>query len=54
MQAHIPVSGNDKERADLRHFIEQQTKEFEVKNGPVETLDIVRKEQSANYWKKRS
>lgn len=52
MQAHTPVIGSDKERADLRQLIEQQTKEFEAKNGPVITLDIIRKEQSANYWKK--
>lgn len=52
MQAPILVIGSDKERADLRQLIEQQTKEFEAKNGPVITLDIVRKEQSANYWKK--
>ena len=50
-QLQAPTN-TDNERAQLRLLIEQQTKEFEAKNGPVITLDIVRKEQSANYWKK--
>lgn len=52
MQQLQAPTNTDNERAELRLLIEQQTKEFEAKNGPVITLDIVRKEQSANYWKK--
>ena len=52
MQQLQAPTNTDNERAELRLLIEQQTKEFEAKNGPVITLDIIRKEQSANYWKK--
>lgn len=43
MQAHIPASQNEIERDQLRALIEQQTKEFEAKNGSIETLGIVKK-----------
>lgn len=46
------ATSTDSERESLRALIERQTKEFEAKNGSVQTTDIIRKEQSADYWKK--
>ena len=50
MQQQHAATSTDSERAELRALIEQQTKEFEVKNGPVKTLEIIRKEQPASYY----
>ena len=50
MQQQHAATSTDSERAELRALIEQQTKEFEAKNGPVKTLEIIRKEQSASYY----
>lgn len=52
MQANILTNQSETERNELRALIEQQTKAFEEKNGAIQTTDIIRKEQSANYWKK--
>lgn len=50
MQQQHAATSTDSERAELRALIEQQTKEFEAKNGPVKTLEIIRKEQTASYY----
>ena len=50
MQQQHAATSTDSERAELRALIEQQTKEFEVKNGPVKTLEIIREEQPASYY----
>ena len=50
MQQQHAATSTDSERAELRALIEQQTKEFEAKNGPVKTLEIIRKEQPASYY----
>lgn len=50
MQQQHAATSTDSECAELRALIEQQTKEFEAKNGPVKTLEIIRKEQTASYY----
>lgn len=54
MHAIPTATLSDSERNELRALIEQQTKAFEEKNGAIQTTDIIRKEQSADYWKKSS
>lgn len=46
------TSSTDSERDSLRALIDQKTKEWEASNGKVETLDIVRRELTSDYWDK--
>lgn len=43
-------AGTDSAREELRALIEQQTKEYEQSNGPIETLELIKRTERTDDW----
>lgn len=50
MYAQVSATSSDNERNELRALIEQRTKEFEARNGAVETQTLIKKDSDGSGW----